>query len=88
MSVRANFAGIYLQGMRDVSMRGGTAGEQGKLVFVVSTKPSLAQFISLFTTGKNRLSIVQITHQFNFFTLRFLVSYDPRRYERKLCVEI
>ena len=29
-----------------------TAGEQGKLVFVVSTTPSLAQFISLFTTGK------------------------------------
>ena len=29
-----------------------TAGEQGKLVFAVSTEPSLAQFISLFTTGK------------------------------------
>jgi len=29
-----------------------TAGEQGKLVFVVSTKPSLVQFISLFRTGK------------------------------------
>ena len=29
-----------------------TAGEQGKLVFVVSTTPSLAQLISLFTTGK------------------------------------
>ena len=29
-----------------------TAGQQGILVFVVSTKPSLAQFISLFTTGK------------------------------------
>ena len=85
MSVRANFADIYLRGMRDRSMRSGTelareihltdwstAGEQGKLVFVVSTKPSLAQFISLFTTGKNRLSIVQITHQFKFFTLRFL----------------
>ena len=65
MSVRVNFADIYLQGMRDRSMRRGTelageiqltdwstAGEQGKLVFVVSTKPSLAQFISLFTTGK------------------------------------
>jgi len=32
-----------------------TAGEQGKLVCGISTKPSLAQFISLFTTGKNRL---------------------------------
>ena len=29
-----------------------TAGEEGKLVFVVSTTPSLARFISLFTTGK------------------------------------
>ena len=74
MSVRANFADIYLQGMRDRSMQSGTelareiqltdgsaAGEQGKLIFLVSTKPSLAQFISLLTTGKNRLSIVQIT---------------------------
>ena len=49
-----------------------TGGEQGKLVFLVSTKPSLVQFISLFTTGKIRLSIVQMTHQFKFFTLRFL----------------
>ena len=29
-----------------------TAGEQGKLVFLVSTKPSLTQFISVFITGK------------------------------------
>ena len=68
MSVWANFAGIYLRGMRDRSMRSGTelaremqltdwstAGEQGKLVFEVSTTPSLAQFTSLFITGKNRL---------------------------------
>ena len=65
MCVPVNFADIYLQGMRDRSMRSGTelareiqltdwstAGEQGKLVFVVSTTPSLAQFISLFTTAK------------------------------------
>ena len=65
MSVRANFADIYFRGMRDRSMRSGTelareiqltdwstAGEQGKLVFVVSTTPSLPQSISLFTTGK------------------------------------
>ena len=65
MCVQANFADIYLRGMRDRSMPSGTelapeiqltdwstAGEQGKLVFVVSTTPSLAQFISLFTTGK------------------------------------
>ena len=65
MCVQSNFAGIYLWGMRDRSMRSGmelaweiqltdwlTAGEQGKLVFVVSTTPSLALFISLFTMGK------------------------------------
>ena len=85
MSVRANFADIYLRGIRDRSIRGGTefaretqltdwstGGEQGKLVFVVSTTPSLAQFILLFTTGRNSLSIVKITHQFKFFTLKFL----------------
>ena len=83
--MRANFADIYLRGMRDRSMRSGTelareiqltdwstAGEQGKLVFVVSTTPSLAQCISLFTTGKNGPWIVQVTHQFKFFSLRFL----------------
>ena len=65
--------GYFLRGMRDRSMRSGTelawemqltdwstAGEQGKLVFVVSKRPALAQFISLFTTGKkssfNRLN--------------------------------
>ena len=85
MSVRAIFADIYLRRMRDRSMRGGTelareiqltdcstAGQRGELASVVSTTPSLVQSISLFTTGKNRLSIVQITHQFKFFTLRFL----------------
>ena len=67
MSVRANFADIYLPGMRDRSMRSGTelareiqptdwstAAEEGKLVVLVSITPSLVQFISLFTTGKNR----------------------------------
>ena len=29
-----------------------TGREEGKLVFMVSTTPSLAQFISLFSTGK------------------------------------
>ena len=74
MSVRVNFADIYLRRMRDTSMPSGTelareiqltdwstAREQGKLAFVISTKPSLAQLISLFTTAKNRLSIVQTT---------------------------
>ena len=65
MSVRANFADIYLRGMRDRSMLSGTelareikptdwstAAEQDKLVFVVSITQSLAQFISLFPTEK------------------------------------
>ena len=63
--MQANFADIYLRGMRDRSMRSktelareiqltdwSTVGEEGKLVFVVSTTPSLAQIMSLFTTGK------------------------------------
>ena len=81
MCVQANFADIYLRGMRDRSMRGrtelareiqltdwSTAGEQGKLVFVVSTTPSLAQFISLFTNRKkssfDRLNyrLIQVFH--------------------------
>ena len=65
MCVQANFPDIYLRGMRDRSMRGGTelareiqltdwstAAEEGKLVFVVLITPSLVQFISVFTTGK------------------------------------
>ena len=60
MCVQANFADIYLRGMRDRSLRSGTdlareirlTGFRGFVVFVVSTTPSLAQFISLFTTGK------------------------------------
>ena len=67
MCVQANFADIYLRGMRDRSMRSGTAreiqltdwstaGEQGKLVFVVSSTPSLAQF-HFSQRENNRLSI-------------------------------
>ena len=65
MFMRANFADIYLRGMRDRSMRSGTelareiqptdwstAAEQGKLVFVVSITPSLAQCIEFFHNGK------------------------------------
>ena len=68
VSVRANFVDIYLRGMRNRSMRSGTelvqeiqptdwstAAEQGKLVFLVLITPSLAQFISLFTTVKNHV---------------------------------
>ena len=65
MSVWVNFVDNYIRGMRDRRMQGGkelsgeiqltywsTAGEQGKLVFVVSPRLSLVQFISLFTAGK------------------------------------
>ena len=92
MSVRANFADIYLRGMRDRSMRSGTelareiqltdwstAGERGKVFFLVSITPSLAQCISLFTTGKNRLWIFQVTHQFKFFSLRFLTRKKVKK---------
>ena len=75
------FADIYLRGLRDRSMRSetelareiqladwSTAAEQGKLIFVVSTKPSPAQFISLFTTGKIvlRLSKSHFNSKFSF----------------------
>ena len=85
MCVQANFADIYLRGMRDRSMRSKTelareiqltdwsaAGEEGKLVFVVSTTPSLAQFISHFTTGK-KSSFDRLNYRsIRVFTLRFL----------------
>ena len=83
MSVRANFPDIYLRGMRDRSMRGGTelarefeltdcstAGEQDKLIFVVSTKPSLAQFI--YFSRREKSSFDRPNDTFEFFTLRFL----------------
>ena len=91
MCVQANFADIYLRGMRDRSMRSGTelareiqltnwstAGEQGKLVFVVSTTLSLAQFIPLsqsiqvfhfeISVKKKRRKEIPIDKQ-NFFSL-------------------
>ena len=85
MCVQANFADTYLRGMRDRIMRSGTelaqeiqltdwstAGEQGKLVFVVSTTPSLARFISLFPTGK-KSSFDRLNYRsIQVFTLRFL----------------
>ena len=57
MSVWANFADIYLRGIRDKSKPTdwSTAAGKGKLVFVILIMPSLAQFVSLFTTGENRL---------------------------------
>ena len=94
MFVRANFADIYLRGKRNRSMRSGTelareiqltgwstVGEQGKLVFLWF-RPSHHWrnfMISLFTTGKNRLSIVQIMHKFKFFSLRFLSRKNVKK---------
>jgi len=85
MSVQVNFADIYLQGMGDRSMQSGmelpweiqltdswTAGAQGKLVLVVLTKPSLGNLFHFSQQEKYRPSIIQITDQFKFFTLRFL----------------
>ena len=98
--MRANFVDIFVQGMRGRSMRSGTelarqiqlidwstTGEQGKLVFVLLITPSLPQLISLYTTGKSRLSIVQIADQFNFFTFRFLSrqkSWKETRFVKEL----
>ena len=81
MSVGANFAGIYLQGMRDRSMRSGTElareiGQQQEnnanwfLWFRLSH-----HWRNLFLFSQREkivFSIVQITDQFKSFTLRFL----------------
>ena len=88
MSVQVDFADIYLQGMRDRSMQSGmelsweiqltdslTAGAQGKLVLVVLTKPSLGNLFHFSQQEKYCPSIIQITDQFNFFTLRFLSKH-------------
>ena len=88
MCVQANFADIYLRGMRDRSMQSGTelareiqltdwstAGEQGKLVFVVSTTPSLAQFI--FTTGR-KLSFDRLNYR-SIQVFHFKISVKKKR---------
>ena len=82
MSVWVNVADIFIRGMRDRSMRGGkelsgeiqltyrsTAGEQGKLVFVVLPKPSLVQFISLFTAEKKIVFRSSKSHTSSTFSL-------------------
>ena len=91
MCVQANFADICLRGMRDKSMRSGTelareiqltdwstAGEQGKLVFVGSTTPSLAQFISLFTTGK-KSSLDRLNYYRSIQVFHFKISVKKKR---------
>ena len=88
MCVQANFADIYLRGMRDRRMRSGTeleiqltdwstAGEEGKLVFVVSTTLSLAQIISLFTTGK-KTSFDRLNYR-SIQVFHFKVSVKKKR---------
>jgi len=92
MSVQVNFADIYLQGMGDRSMQSGmelpweiqltdswTAGAQGKLVLVVLTKPSLGNLFHFSQQEKYRPSIIQITDQFKFFTLRFVKKKTKKR---------
>ena len=82
--MRANFADIYLRVMRVRRMRSGTElareiqltywstrGDQGKVVFVISANHHGGIYFP-FHNGKNRLSIVPITHQLKIFTLRFL----------------
>ena len=73
MSVRVNFMDIYLQGMHERSMQSGTglaceiqptdwstAGEQGKLVFVVSTKAITGTIYFTFDNGEK----IQISDHF------------------------
>ena len=64
-----------------------TAGEQGKLVFVVPTKPSLAQFISLFTTGKIDFRSTKL-HINSSFSLQISVKKKRRkeiRFDKQIC---
>ena len=54
-----------------------TAGEQCKLFLLVSTKPSLVQFISLFTTGKN--SSFDRPNYRSIQVLHFKISFKTKR---------
>ena len=79
MFVWANFAEIFLRGMRDRSMPSGTelareiqlsdwstAAEQGKLFFCGLDQATTGAIYFTFHNGKNRLSNVRIKHQFKF----------------------
>ena len=98
MSVRANFADIYLRGMRERGMQSGTelaremqltywstAGEPGKQVFLVSTKPSLAQFNSHFTREKSSFDRPNYTSTqvFHFKISVIKKSRKDIRFEKK-----
>ena len=56
-----------------------TAGEQAKLVFVVSTTPSLAQFISLFSTGKKSSFNRPIYRSIQVFLFKISVMKKRRK---------
>ena len=58
-----------------------TAGDQGKLVFVVWTKPSLAQFISIFTTGKN--SSLDLPNHTSIQVFHFKISVKTKCRKKK-----
>ena len=94
MSVWANFADIYLQGMHDRSLRSGmgltreiqltdwsTAGEQGKLVFFGFDQAITGAIYFIFHNGK-KLSFNRPNYTsilFKFFTLRFLSIKKGRK---------
>ena len=54
-----------------------TAREESKLVFMVSTTPSLAQFILLFTTGK-KPSFVRLNYR-SIQVFHFKISVKKKR---------
>ena len=69
MSVWANFADIYLRGMRDRSMLG--AGNPANWL-VNSRRTRQTGFCRNLFHFSQREKIVQVTYQFKFFTLRFV----------------
>ena len=60
---------------------GSTAVEQGKLIFVVSTEPSLQQLISPFTTGKKS----SFDRPYQLFNFHFEISVK-KKVEKKTVV--
>ena len=100
--MRANFADINLKGMRDRSMRSGTelareiqltdwstAGQQGKLVFVVSTKPSLAQR-NLFHISRREKQVFACPNLTSIQVFHFKISVKTERrkqigFDQKKC---
>ena len=82
MSEQANFANICLQGMRDRNMRSVTElgwEIQGNCFLWFRPHHHWCNLFH-FSQRESRFSIVQITHQLKFFTLRFLLR---RKVEKK-----